>query len=410
MNDKELKAFHENCKIVDIHCHPSLKMHLFGAHFRERNNPDHPERSTGFDPFTTQVTYPKMVSGGMDVIFSSIYLPEYGFIEFSDTVCLLKPLLSLFFDRVVSGVEKTGDPSYAYLQTKQILSSFEEQVNVINDTYKFITIPKNFTEFQNALSVNSKIVLHAIEGGHSLGRLNVSSQSMIDRLDSFLNDGVCLMTIGHFFRNDLTESVIGFPPAMKKLMNFNYEYHNEKGLYEKGKDVISHMLDKGMIVDMVHCTRKARKEIFKINNDRGENKRPLVFSHTGLDFFTFTHDIQLNVTDEEIKQIQKCNGTIGIIFNNYLLTGYEDPSGSDTRFGIKSIVDSIQHVKHITGTYDNVSIGTDLDGFTDPPDDIPDILDMPKITKALLEAKISEQDIRKILGENAIRVLKEGWR
>ncbi|MBS1495109.1 MAG: membrane dipeptidase [Bacteroidetes bacterium] len=410
MNDKELKAFHENCKIVDIHCHPSLKMHLFGAHFIERNNPDHPQRSTGFDPFTTQVTYPKMVSGGMDVILSSIYLPEYGFLEFSDTVCLLKPLLSLFFDRVVSGVEKIGDPSYAYLQTKDILKNFEDQVNKINDTYKYIRIPKNVAEFENALAIDSKIVLHSIEGGHSLGRFNSGSAPMIERIDSFLDEGVCLMTVGHFFRNDITESVIGFPPSMSNLMNFKYSYDNEKGLYEKGPDVISHMLDKGMIVDMVHCTREARKEIFKINDDRGDNKRPLVFSHTGLEFFTSMHDIQLNVTDDEIKKIQMCNGTIGIIFNNYLLTGYEDPSGSNTRFGIQSIVDSIQHVKHVTGSYDNVSIGTDLDGFTDPPDDIPDILDMPKITKALLEVGISEEDIRKILGENAIRVLREGWR
>ena len=75
---------------------------------------------------------------------------------------------------------------------------------------------------------------------------------------------------------------------------------------------------------------------------------------------------------------------------------------------IKVIVETIQTIKDICTNYDHVSIGTDLDGFTEVPKDLAGEEFMP----ALLEMKsqgISQRDIEKICFGNYLRVLEKGW-
>ena len=165
------------------------------------------------------------------------------------------------------------------------------------------------------------------------------------------------------------------------------------------------MLDLGMIVDMNHVTPNGRKDIFEINNSRGSNKRPLVFSHNGLRRNCINEP--LCVSDEEVLEIQKCNGVIGVIFMNYWLTGKEKMPDD----GIENIIKTIKDIAKICGgSYDNIAIGTDMDGFTQPVDDLYIPSQMIRLTQAMLDEKISSDDIKKVLGGNAMRVLKEGWK
>jgi membrane dipeptidase len=60
-------------------------------------------------------------------------------------------------------------------------------------------------------------------------------------------------------------------------------------------------------------------------------------------------------------------------------------------------------------TWDHVAIGTDFDGFTDPPDDVKDASRLPKVHEMLALHGVSDDDARKILGANARRVLRNGW-
>ena len=69
------------------------------------------------------------------------------------------------------------------------------------------------------------------------------------------------------------------------------------------------------------------------------------------------------------------------------------------------------------GGSDIIGIGTDFDGFTDPPDEITDMSELPRLTRYLSslsggigKPKYSDKVISKILGGNALRILKEGWR
>jgi microsomal dipeptidase-like Zn-dependent dipeptidase len=168
------------------------------------------------------------------------------------------------------------------------------------------------------------------------------------------------------------------------------------------------MLEMGMIVDLVHSTPEARAEVFAINEARGAKKRPLTFSHVA---FCSRFPSPVNPSPAEVERIAACDGVIGTIFMNYWYSGSEEPlfSPFNDQEGVNHIVQMVKDIHAITGNYRNISIGTDFDGFTDPPDDLQDMARMPKLRSALLAAGIDEMDVAAIFGGNALRVLQEGW-
>ena len=56
------------------------------------------------------------------------------------------------------------------------------------------------------------------------------------------------------------------------------------------------------------------------------------------------------------------------------------------------------------------AIGTDYDGFTDPPDEMVDCSELPRLTKYLSALRYPDETIRRVLGGNSLRLIREGWR
>ena len=110
-----------------------------------------------------------------------------------------------------------------------------------------------------------------------------------------------------------------------------------------------------------------------------------------------------NLTDREIKWMSDHGCLIGIIFMNYWI------SPTDTGLGLKYIEQTIDHIRSV-GSFDCVGIGTDFDGFTDPPDEIVDMSELPRLTKYLKSLQYPDDVIQKFLGLNALRILQNGWK
>ncbi len=92
----------------------------------------------------------------------------------------------------------------------------------------------------------------------------------------------------------------------------------------------------------------------------------------------------MNPTDAEIKTIAGFGGVIGVIFMNYWLdSGHHDN-------GLDLIVATIKHIVD-KGGIDAVAIGSDFDGFTDPPDDLKDISEMPRLPPSPDQSRIHRQ-------------------
>ena len=373
----EARRLHDAVLVVDAHVHPSLKTHLFRRKLHTRH------RSGGaFNPFTLRVDLPKTRAGGVDAFIASHYLPERGLVEDCRPLRWLSKISPRRIRRLV-----TGDP---FERTIEILESFESAVDRANARgAELARVVRSTDEIRRARSDGVIAVVHAVEGAHSLA-------GRVENVEALASRGVCMLTLAHFYANEVAAPVVGIPPEMRKFGCFKAPKDLELGLGPMGPAVVEEMLRLGMVVDLTHCTPRARAEVYAICGAR----RPLVFSHVGVQPLA---DDPMSPTKAEIRRIAATGGVIAVIFMNHWL-GEHDSSN-----GIEAIVATIRRIVDVGGV-DTVAVGSDFDGFTDPPDDLEDISEMPRLTDALLRDGFGETEIEKILGGNMMRVLRDGWR
>ena len=160
------------------------------------------------------------------------------------------------------------------------------------------------------------------------------------------------------------------------------------------------MLDLKMLIDVCHCTPKGRKRIYEIA-EANNAQSCLLSSHTGV--FEINPD-PYNLQDWEIKWFAAHGCGAGVIFMNYWL------SPVDTALGMKYIERTMDHMIKVGGE-DVPAIGTDYDGFTDPPDEIVASDEMPRLTKYMAATNhYTEEQLEKFLGKNSMRLLLNGWK
>jgi microsomal dipeptidase-like Zn-dependent dipeptidase len=406
----EARSFNQLNTLVDIHAHPVLKTYLFDYDLYERH--ENPFPLIDFNPFYLQVDIPKLMEGGVDVVLSAVYLPEAPLIRnchvMKDTLKILKH----FFNSLTDKVENTSTSNGPFIQTLEIIKTFEKKVTDVKSKGFTLTIPKDYSELQAAINRGEIVFLHAVEGAHSLGRNHPNVSDYLDNLKTLQNKGVCQMTLAHFYPNDVAYQVNGFPPTIRKFLDCQNTSNITEGLTAVGEEVVTEMLNIGMVVDLTHSTQPARRKVYEINSGLGNKKRPLVFSHNGVrELFCdqSNPDKFYNPDEEEIKEISRCNGVIGLIVNNYWIFGQEEKFLEKNPV-IPKLLETIDIIHRTTGSYDNIAIGTDYDGFTDTSDDIKDPSKMPVLTQALLSRIRKPSQVELILGGNALRVLREGWR
>lgn len=251
----------------------------------------------------------------------------------------------------------------------------------------------------------------SLEGGHliadSLGVLRV-----------FHRLGVRYMTLAHFATNNFADSMTGM------------EIH--RGLSKFGKELVREMNRLGMIIDVSHISDQAVL-------DAVENSRaPVIASHSSAKAIA---PIVRNMPDSVIQTIAKRGGVICINFH----AGYLDKAAYDVymrnrqareaeikaitdvkpvnweavrgvqkkyfekmpKVDLKQLLRHIDHIAKIAGP-DHVGLGSDFDGISGMvPTGMEDVSKYPNLVKGLIEMGYSDQDIRKIMGLNILRVLRK---
>jgi membrane dipeptidase len=373
---EEVLEFHRRAVVADMHAHPSLKTYLAGERFHRRHRP-----GKDMGVFTMQVCLPSLRKGGVDVQVSTVHVPEKGLAD----DCLVLEGLSKVHRRFRRGFRDIA------ATTHRVLDRFEAAVaRAAREAGGPVPrIARSPEELQAALAAGDIAILHAIEGGHSL-------EGDIANLDAFHARGVCMLTLAHFYPNGVAAPVDGIPHDffLRKLGCFRREKDLSQGLTDFGRDVVERMVEKGMLVDLTHCTPRARQEVFAINRGR----RPLVFSHVGLHALA-PYDI--NPTDDEVRRIADTGGMVGVILMPYYLSAPKQQKGFDP------LIETFRRLIDLGGE-DCAGIGSDFDGFTDPPDDLREPADYSRLTARLLDA-FGSRIAEKILGANFLRVLHDGW-
>ncbi|WP_428632104.1 dipeptidase [Sphingopyxis sp.] len=189
-------------------------------------------------------------------------------------------------------------------------------------------------------------------------------------LDKLYAAGFRMAGLTHFFDNDLAGSMHGLKKG---------------GLTPFGRQVVTAMEAKGMVVDIAHCSNACVADILKMA------RRPVVSSHGGVQA---TCKVNRNLSDEQIRGVAATGGLVGI--------GYWDAAICDT--APASIAKAMKHVRDLVGIQ-HVALGSDYDGATTVRFDTSQLV---QVTQALIDAGFSDDEIRAAMGGNAVRVLRAG--
>ncbi len=249
-----------------------------------------------------------------------------------------------------------------------------------------------------------------VEGGHS-----INNSLAVLRL--YYQLGVRYMTLTHSDNVDWADSATDTP----KL----------HGLSPFGEQVVYEMNRLGMLVDISHVSPDVMKHVLRIS------QAPVIASHSSA-YAIAQHP--RNVPDDVLELIKKNHGVVMVNFysgfivpeaarvsRNMFQVGrqlrekYSDDEQyrlaweqwfKDNPFPrghLHMVVDHIDHLVRVAGV-DHVGLGSDYDGITHTPEQLEDVSKYPYITQELLNRGYSADDIRKILGGNVLRVLRQAER
>src|SRR5262245_1774804 len=243
-----------------------------------------------------------------------------------------------------------------------------------------------------------------IEGGHAI-------ENSLGVLRTYYDLGVRYMTLTHNVNTDWADSAADAP------------VHH--GLTRFGEQVVLEMNRLGMLVDLSHTSVETMDDALRVS------KAPAIWSHSNSKAVC---NVPRNVPDDILKGLPANGGVVMVSF----VAGFADPEVArvmqpalDERnrrakkaisenelsalfeefrklklppSTIASVADNIEHIRDVAGV-DHVGIGSDFDGNDKWPHGLADVSMYPNLFAELIRRKWSDDDLRKLAGENLLRVM-----
>jgi membrane dipeptidase len=369
--------------LTDIHAHPAMNSFLWDRDLRR-----HYWTGKTFDPLASLSDFKMLEKGGVGVLWSSLHIPERGMFD-----CKVLWLLA----HLTSGGRKLLKLN-AWECVLVMMAEMERQV-ARSDRFE---VARSNAELDRVRAAGRTAIVHTVEGGYVLGA-GLAPDNLDDRLARLTQlgeRGVASITLVHFFPNELAGQAEAIPAAQRAgpVCKVDTKVDLSRGLTDTGRAVVERMIELRIIPDVAHCTPVARRDIYALVADR----IPVVATHVGVQSM---NPEPYNLDEEDVRAIVASDGVIGVIFMPYWLE--ESHPGP----GLDAIWRTMEKLHEWSGgTWAHVAIGTDFDGFTDPPDDCDSEAQLPLIRELLDEKGLSRADADAILGGNARRVLRAGWR
>lgn len=249
--------------------------------------------------------------------------------------------------------------------------------------------------------------LIGMEGGHSIANSLATLRMMYDL-------GARYMTVTHSRTLDWADAAGDDP--------------RHDGLTEFGEEVIREMNRLGMIVDLSHTTPATMKDAMRLS------EAPVMFSHSNARAIS---GHPRNVPDDVLQLTKDNNGIVMVTFvesftseelrqyyaeraahqrkMEYLYPGQPDSistymqqwstENEAPKSTLEQVADHIDHIRDIAGV-ETIGIGGDYDGVSSLPMGLEDVTTYPALFAELLSRGYSEAELRKIAGENMLRVMR----
>ena len=300
--------------------------------------------------------------------------------------------------------------------TRRTLDMIDAVYRAVERNPRDLMIATTVADIRRAKRLNKIACLMGIEGGHAI-------EDSLPTLREFHRLGVRYMTLTWNNTNNWADAGRG----EKKY----------KGLNEFGQEVVREMNRLGMLVDVSHVSDDTMSDVLDIS------KAPIIASHSSARALS---NVPRNIPDDLLKRIAQNGGVIHVNFySGFVDTNTVAPQSRarderlkaqqdalDAKYKndperlaeesdkleqanplpplpISKLIDHFDHIVKVAGI-DHVGIGADFDGANDMPEGAKDVSMLPNITYELLKRGYSERDIRKVLGENVLRVMSEAER
>lgn len=366
--DSDAKRIHEEALVIDTHSDFLYRADLDGSALTD-------------EPPLAQTTLGKLEQGGVDAQFFSVWVPP--------------------------AYEKYG---YAR-KTLELIDDFYREIGL---SPKRIEMARTVADIKRIAESGKVAALMGIEGGHSI-------ENRLELLRNFYRLGVRYMTLTWSNNTDWADS--------------SGDVVQWGGLTDFGVSVVEEMNRIGMMIDISHVADTTFYDVMAATS------APVIASHSSVRAFS---DHKRNMSDQMIVALAENGGVIQINFfpmfidqeyhdaatqalfaakpefaslaTEYLddqvgLMGpqwelYRKTMGPIERPPLSVLVDHIDHVVKLVGA-DYVGLGSDFDGVSALPIGMEHQGKLPALTEALVEKGYSEEDIKKILGGNLLRVMAE---
>lgn len=328
-----------------------------------------------------EIDYPRAVKGGLDVAFMSIYTSP--------------------------SLEGTGKSK---IKADSMISLVHKMVRTWPDKFVFI---RSASDIEKNLKKDKLLLTMGLENGSPI-------ENNLENLKEFYDNGVRYITLAHYKWNHICDSA-------------NDPERKWNGLSPFGEDVVREMNRLGIMVDISHLSDSTFYDVIKLS------KAPVIASHSCCRFFT--EGYERNMNDEMIKVLAKNGGVIQIAFASFFLRNdiYQQYTNGEERIKeylkqkniksgteaawkyeenywrenplplatVKDVANQIDHIKNLVGI-DYVGLGSDFNGVGGLlPVGLENVSKYPNLVYELLLRGYTHMEIKKVLGENLLRVWKQ---
>jgi membrane dipeptidase len=324
------------------------------------------------------VDLPRLREGGMHVPFFALWVPSYY--------------------HGAEAVRRTLDLRDAM---QRVFDKYPDQIELATSAH----------DVERIVDEKKIAAILTAEGGHQIDD-DLAVLRMYRRM------GILSMTLTHTRNNHWADS--------------STDRHEHNGLTEFGRQVVREMNTIGMIVDVSHVSDKTFYDVLQVST------KPVIASHSSC--FTYS-DVPRNMKDEMFRALAKNGGVVGVnlgdsflnqkdaeglkqriaqrnelepglngeALDQFAAVKYAESGASHPKAGHATVEDAAECIDHIVNVtdIDHVGIGSDFDGVPGLPQGLEDVSKMPALRAALLRRGYTEADIRKIMGGNFLRVMRE---
>ncbi len=289
--------------------------------------------------------------------------------------------------------------------TKSMLESIDCLYRIAERYKNDFSFAYSSNDIMNAFNKGKIAMLMNIEGGEQI-------ENSLPMLRLYYQLGVRYMTLTWNYSHDWADAAL--------------DSAKHDGLNEFGKEVVREMNRLGMLVDISHVSDKVMKDVFETS------EAPVIYSHANSRKFVNT---KRNVPDDILHQLKKNNGIIMVSFVPFFVNQeyadwfdlYEAVYDSlkmgnketakaiieewkinnpEPKATLSDLANHLDHIKNLIGA-DHIGIGSDFDGFTGVIEGLDDCSKFPNLFAELARRGWTEDELKKLAGENFLRVFRE---